>query len=167
MSQAPTEGLCGNNEPSGEKHVCGQDENVYTHRLGKGLPCIRLNEDEHLHGRLHCRTDPADLLAARTWQCYRFPQWPGSHRGIEGIQHFPNHQPQPNTCISQIWQIHKGNWKVYIRDALDSIDNKLDNDEDSVKKMSLVTILDSNAYLTCFESLKPASAWGTDDIFDW
>jgi hypothetical protein len=44
-----------------------------------------------------------------------------------------------------------------IRDAVESNDEKLDNDEGSVKNMSLVIILDSNAHLTRFESLKSAS----------
>ena len=66
MNQAPTVGLCKcTNEPNGKEHVRGQDENVYTHQLGKQLPCICLNEDEHLNTRLHCRTDQANLVATR------------------------------------------------------------------------------------------------------
>jgi hypothetical protein len=44
-----------------------------------------------------------------------------------------------------------------IRDALENNENKLVNDEDPAKKMSLVIILDSNSHLTRFESSKPAS----------
>jgi hypothetical protein len=44
-----------------------------------------------------------------------------------------------------------------IRDALENDDSKLENDEDPVKKMSLIAALDSNAHLTRFESSKPAA----------
>ena len=53
-----------------------------------------------------------------------------------------------------------------IRDALENNDKKLGNDEDSVKKMGLVTILDSNAHLTRFESWKPASVCLTTSSTD-
>ena len=64
MSQAPTVGLCAN-EPNGEEDVRGQDENVSTCRSGKALPSMYLNEDEHLHAHLHCRTDPVGIVATR------------------------------------------------------------------------------------------------------